>query len=67
MGRRLVLEWNLKTNRKRTWHESVTHQNKVNQVRIMKKGKKVHYRFNNRKYSHKWWEDVIWIRVVLWV
>lgn len=53
-GRRMVREWDPKTNRKRTWHESVTHQNKVNQVRIMKKGKKIHYRFNNGKYSHKW-------------
>ncbi len=53
-GRRLVREWNPKTNNKRTWHESVIHNNKVNQVRILKNGKKVHYRFNNGKLTQKW-------------
>lgn len=54
MGRRVVREWDPVTNRTRTWHESITHTGKVNQVRIGPGEAKVHYRFENGKYSGKW-------------
>lgn len=54
-GRRVVREWNYKTGKKRTWHETIDHRGKVRQVRPQNGKVKVHYRFNSKgQYIGKW-------------
>lgn len=55
-GRRLVREWNPKTGKQRTWHETLDHKGRVWQVRPQINGQsKKHYVFDKKgKLNKKW-------------
>lgn len=46
MGRRVVREWDPRTDRTRTWHENLDHSGRVRIVRPQQAGRHVHYQFN---------------------
>ena len=46
VGRRLVREWNPKTNKMRTWHETLDTSGRIRQIRPVTGSTKTHYMFD---------------------